>query len=230
MKMVRYDETYARYEDSHPGFWSKIRTQRILEMLNMRNGDRVLEVGCNTGWLVRELRRYSDNVIGIDVNFAGLKIGNTQNLICMDATNMAFPNSSFDKIVCLHTIEHIPRVDMALDEMSRILKPEGSIVLVYPFEIIRGMFAVGGALAMCSSIAKARELHLHKLYPGKISKMIAGNGLRPKGSIMFLDPWPAFLTVLEKKETLEKDFDLDVQYPKSTQYVWTRNRYAESPA
>ena len=46
-------------------------------MLNMKNGDRVLEVGCNTGWLVRELRRYSDNVIGIDINFAGLKIANT---------------------------------------------------------------------------------------------------------------------------------------------------------
>jgi len=192
-------EAYARYEDSHSGFWNEIRGRKVLEMLKPEANDRILEIGCNTGWLVRKIMDYSKDVVGIDVNSAGIEIANMQNLICMDAANMGFSDNSFDKIVCLHTIEHVQEINRAFEEMSRVLKPSGSIILIYPFEIIRGMCAIGGALAMCSSVLKSRELHINKLSPRKINKLIAGNGLRPKGSMMFMDPWPAYLTMLEKR-------------------------------
>jgi len=198
--MMNYNsEAYARYEDSHSGFWNEIRGRKVLEMLKPEANDRILEIGCNTGWLVRKIMDYSKDVVGIDVNSAGIEIANMQNLICMDAANMGFSDNSFDKIVCLHTIEHVQEINRAFEEMSRVLKPSGSIILIYPFEIIRGMCAIGGALAMCSSVLKSRELHINKLSPRKINKLIAGNGLRPKGSMMFMDPWPAYLTMLEKR-------------------------------
>jgi len=198
--MVHYDEAYARYEDRHPGFWNDIRGQKVLGMLEPRVDDSILEIGCNTGWLVRKLMGYSKNVVGIDVNAAGLRIARMQNLACMDVAHMGFPDSSFDKIICLHTIEHVREIDKAFQEMSRVLKPMGVILLVYPFEIVRGMCAVGGAWAMCSSISKARELHIHKLYPRRIHELIAGDGLHPKGGTLFMDPWPAYLTILEKTD------------------------------
>ena len=199
--MMNYNsEAYARYEDSHSSFWNEIRGRKVLEMLKPEASDSILEIGCNTGWLVRKLMDYSKDVVGIDVNSAGIEIANMQNLMCMDAANMGFSDKSFDKIVCLHTIEHVQEINQMFEEMSRVLKPSGIILLIYPFEIIRGMCAIGGALAMCSSILKARELHIHKLYPRKISKLVAGNGLRPKGSIMFMDPCPAYLTILEKRK------------------------------
>ena len=197
--MMDYNsEAYARYEDSHASFWNEIRGRKVLEMLKPQTNDSILEIGCNTGWLVRKLMDYSKNVVGIDVNNAGIKIANMRNLICMDAANIGFSDNSFDKIVCLHTIEHVQEINRSFEEMSRVLKPSGSILLIYPFEIIRGMCATGGALAMCSSLLKARELHINKLSPRKISKLIAGNGLCSKGSIMLMDPWPAYLTILEK--------------------------------
>ena len=192
-------EAYAKYEDSHSRFWNEIRGRKILDMLKPEANDRILEIGCNTGWLVRKIMDYSKDVVGIDVNSAGIEIANMPNLICMDAANMGFSDNSFDKIVCLHTLEHVQEINKAFEEMSRVLKPSGIIILIYPFEIIRGMCAIGGALAMCSSVLKARELHLNKFSPRKISKIIAGNGLCPKGSMMFMDPWPAYLTVLKKR-------------------------------
>lgn len=240
--MARYDnEAYARYEDRHPRFWRKIKGRKVLEALKPENGDRILEIGCDTGWLVRKLMGHSKRVIGIDVNIAGLRIASMRNMLCMDAANMGFRDSSFDKIVCLHSLEHIREINEAFAEMSRVLKPTGSAILVYPFEVIRGICAMGSAWVVCPSISKAAEIHIHsisearqqhvhKLYPRKISNLVEGNGLCPRGSIMFLDPWPAFLTVLEKRETVKKHFDLDVQDPESTQYVWTRNRYAENLA
>ena len=209
--MVHYNcEAYARYEDSHPRFWHKIKGRKVLEMLKPKTDDRILDIGCDTGWLVRKLMGYSKNIVGIDVNSAGLKIANTQNLLCMDVVNMGFSDSSFDKIVCLHTIEHVQEINKAFEEMARVLKPSGGILLIYPFEIIRGICAMGTAWTVSSSISKAgklhihsiskaRKQHIHKLYPRKISKLVGENGLRPKGSIMFMDPWPACLTILEKR-------------------------------
>ncbi len=198
--MLNYNsEAYARYEDSHPGFWNRIRSEKVLEFLRPEADDRILEIGCNTGWLVRKIMGYSNNVVGVDINFAGLRIANMDNLLCMDASNLGFSDNSFDKVVCLHTIEHVQEVYKALEEMCRVLKPSGSIILIYPFELIRGTCAMGGALAMYSSISKARQLHVHKLRPRKIARLIAGNGLLHKESVMFMDPWPAFLTVLRKK-------------------------------
>ena len=73
--MLDYNsEAYARYEDSHPGFWNRIRGEKVPEFLRPETGDRVLEIGCNTGWLVRKIMGYSDNVVGVDINFAGLKV------------------------------------------------------------------------------------------------------------------------------------------------------------
>ncbi len=229
--MVNYNsEAYARYEDQHPAFWRKIRGQKALETLRPKTDDRVLEIGCNSGWMLRKLMNYSKNVIGIDVNFAGLKISKMRNVACMDVTNMGFPDNSFDKIVCVHTVEHVERLDEAFKEMSRVLKPTGSIVLIYPFEIIRGICAIGGALAMYSSISKARELHVHKLRPGKISRLLKGNGLCPKGSIMFSDPLPAYLTMLEKRKQPEKSDSTEVYTPEPVRSVWKGSRYGESYA
>ena len=209
--MVNYSEAYARYEDSYPRFWRKIKGRKVLEMLKPKTDDRILDIGCDTGWLVRKLMDYSKNVVGIDVNSTGLKIANMRNLLSMDVANMGFSDSSFDKIVCLHTLEHVQEINKAFEEMARVLKPIGSIFLIYPFEMIRGVCAIGSAWTVYPSISKAGKLHLHsisearkqhvhKLYPRKISKLVGGNGLCPKGSIMFMDPWPAYLTVLAKRE------------------------------
>ena len=158
--MLNYNsEAYARYEDSHPGFWNRIRGEKVLEFLRPEADDRILEIGCNTGWLVQKIMGYSNNVIGVDINFAGLRIASMENLLCMDAANLGFSDNSFDKVVCLHTIEHIQETGKALEEMCRVLKPSGSIVLIYPFEIIRGTCAMGGALAMYSSISTALFNH-----------------------------------------------------------------------
>jgi len=229
--MVNYNsEAYARYENQHPAFWRKMRGQKALEMLKPKADDRILEIGCNSGWMLRKLMKCSKNVVGIDVNFAGLKMSNMPNVACMDITNMGFPDNSFHKIVCVHTIEHVEKIDRAFEEMSRVLKPMGSLVLLYPFEIIRGMCAIGGALAMYSSISKARELHAHKLRPGKITRLLKGNCLYPKGSIMFPDPLPAYLTMLEKRRQPETPYSPEVNDSKPVRHVWPKNRYGESYA
>ncbi len=44
---------------------------------------------------------------------------------------------------------------------------------------------------------------------------------------MFMDPWPSYVTILEKKRAKEH-YEFDVQGSESIGHVWIRNRYSES--
>ncbi len=53
--------------------------------------------------------------------------------IISDITNIPEPDESFDAILCSEVFEHIPNPIAALQELSRLLKPCGSLILTAPF-------------------------------------------------------------------------------------------------
>lgn len=54
------------------------------------------------------------------------------DLIC-DITAIPEPEASFDAILCTEVLEHVPDPTMALDEFTRLLKPNGVLILTAPF-------------------------------------------------------------------------------------------------
>ena len=54
------------------------------------------------------------------------------DIIC-DITNIPVPDESFDAIMCIEVLEHLPEPMLALDEFQRILKPGGKLILTAPF-------------------------------------------------------------------------------------------------
>lgn len=66
----------------------------------------------------------------------GLQTGKwdtTQIDIVSDITNIPAPDASFDVILCSEVFEHLPDPLKALDEFSRLLKPNGKLILTAPF-------------------------------------------------------------------------------------------------
>ncbi len=171
----------------------------ILKKLNVRPGERVLEIGCNRGRLLKKLQKQNINAIGIDVNEKAVQKKVVDEVYLMDAENLEFEDESFDKIYSAHTIEHIPNLKKAIDEMDRVLKPGGRIVLIYPFEPIRGITVALRALFFYGNPLKARQIHLHKLTPKKIQELIEGTRLKHIESGFPIPLIPQYLTVLEKK-------------------------------
>lgn len=97
----------------------------------------VLEVAIGTGL---NLPFYGPDVklTGIDLSPAMLDIarkraselGRQVELAEGDAHNLAFPDRSFDTVVCTFSLCNIPDLDRALDEMKRVLRHGGRLVLV----------------------------------------------------------------------------------------------------
>ena len=46
--------------------------------------------------------------------------------------NLSFPDKKFDLILMTEVLEHIPNLDKAFDELTRVLKPDGRIILTIP--------------------------------------------------------------------------------------------------
>jgi len=100
----------------------------------------VLDVATGTGRLPLALLRRTDfrgQVIGLDLarrmlNLARRKArhhGSRLHLIRQDAARLPFADGAFDAVTCLEALEFLPNPPAALQEMARVLRP-GGVLLV----------------------------------------------------------------------------------------------------
>lgn len=164
----------------------------------MKPGDRVLECGCGQGHLTRALAARGLDIIGIDANPQAAEIAGNGVVRHMVAEALEFGDATFDFVVSVHAIEHIPLLEKALEEMARVLKPGGEAVFIYPAEPIQGLYAIPTSVILHGTPFKAREVHCHKLSPAKLRTMMEPFGMVETGHEFSLFKSPQFASVFEK--------------------------------
>jgi SAM-dependent methyltransferase len=172
---------------------------RVRRYLDPRPDDHVLEIGCSRGFLLQRVRQeLAPHTVGVDLNPEAIANSVIDGSLVMDAESLAFEDESFDKIYSFHCIEHIPDLPRAFREMDRVLKPGGRVLLVYPAEPIRGLYVVPTALILFGNALRAREIHLHKLWPSKVERMLTRTSFTVSVAALDFLLTPQFITVLEK--------------------------------
>lgn len=133
---------YARFYDIVFGAVFQPGRRAMVERMDCRTGERVLEVGVGTGL---SLPLYPKDVLvtGIDISRDMLaqaqarkvrdRLDNIVQLSVMDAENMEFDDSSFDKVVAMYVASVVPDPQRLVDEMRRVCKPNGRIIFVNHF-------------------------------------------------------------------------------------------------
>jgi SAM-dependent methyltransferase len=86
--------------------------------------DRVLEVGCATGIVVKHLNELGCAAHGVDVSEWAIKHREHENVVLAGAENLPYEDESFDLIYSIHALEHIPAEfeSRALSEMTRVAR------------------------------------------------------------------------------------------------------------
>lgn len=172
--------------------------RRVMRYLRPQDGDRLLEVGCGRGWLTQRMQERIPATYGVDVNPRSIVHGVTANLHVMDAVALEFDDEQFDHAYSFHAIEHIVDAAAAIRELRRVVRPDGRILLVYPAEPIRGLYAMPGAWLGFGNPLLARHLHVHRFTPTRIARLAAECGLVHVESALDFLITPQFLTVLAK--------------------------------
>jgi SAM-dependent methyltransferase len=119
-----------------------------LKRLGLQPGQRLLDIGCGSGRHTCEAYRLKGVIaVGADLNIADLKQarerlefhdrlgehgGGCWCLSTADVRRLPFPDAYFHAVICSEVMEHIPEHHRAADELVRVLKPGGHLVVSVP--------------------------------------------------------------------------------------------------
>ncbi len=145
MKLEAIEKAYRRYAHLYDVIFGPVLhpgRKLVVEALECQPGDRVLEVGVGTGLSLPLYPGYV-RVTGIDISPEMLAKARARVMECdlhqvvdvleMDAENMRFPNNSFDKVVAMYVASVVSDPARLVDEMRRVCRPGGDIVIVNHF-------------------------------------------------------------------------------------------------
>ncbi|MGQ0838770.1 SAM-dependent methyltransferase [Actinokineospora sp.] len=136
----------------HYGYWTgpddlsdiEVAAERLTdimtEKLDIKPGHRVLDLGCGPGKPAVQLARATGaQVVGISVSTEDVRLASARaraegmaeqvRFSYADGTNLPFEPESFDAVLALESIVHIPDRVQVLDQIRRVLRPGGKLAL-----------------------------------------------------------------------------------------------------
>lgn len=127
------DPLYIRYKNHLYNY--RLRRSVVRNTGVPRHGGRILELGCG----ISPMLDPSESVLYTDISWNALshvktrrKRGESASFVVCEGTCIPFLDSTLDGIVCSEVLEHIEEDSRVLDEITRILKPQGNFVLTCP--------------------------------------------------------------------------------------------------
>ncbi|MBN2530521.1 MAG: class I SAM-dependent methyltransferase [Deltaproteobacteria bacterium] len=126
-----YDDFAGWYENNREKGYHALIDQLELDIIRplAKDGD-VLEVGCGTGLIMKEIQQMARSVKGIDISEQMLEKARARGLdVCQGvAETLPWPDNSFDLTYSFKVLAHVEHIKEALQEMQRVLRPGGYMV------------------------------------------------------------------------------------------------------
>ncbi|HSV74136.1 MAG TPA: class I SAM-dependent methyltransferase [Chthonomonadales bacterium] len=169
MNAEEYERMY-RLEDTY--WWFVGRHHLAIDLLDRAFGGRrdlrILDIGCGTGAMSELLAAWGE-VVSADCSPLALAFSRRRGLVrvcAADAMHLPFRDESFDAVVALDIIEHLPDDAVAAREIRRVLRPGGRLVATVP---------------ACPSLWSAHDvalMHQRRYVGSQVRRLMDAGGLR----------------------------------------------------
>jgi SAM-dependent methyltransferase len=153
--------------------------QSIVSAVQPIKGEHVLDVGCGSGWFLRELASSGfDTLYGVDISrrqyLKGKKKGKAQGTFVEgDAYDLPFGSESMNLVLMTEILEHLEEPRRAVNEAARVLKKGGRLLVTVPWkERIRYTLCIH-----CNRKTPVNA-HLHSFDPAFIEESLSSAGLQ----------------------------------------------------
>jgi 2-polyprenyl-3-methyl-5-hydroxy-6-metoxy-1,4-benzoquinol methylase len=135
-------EEYVSHSNTKKGFinstYQYVRKYTLLKKLQLvskyyRTG-KILDIGCGTGEFLNtcKLAKWDTTGIEPDVDARNMAISNFGLNVKPESEINSLQDASFDIISMWHVLEHVPRLNERLDDLNRLIKPNGVIIVAVP--------------------------------------------------------------------------------------------------
>jgi len=114
----------------------KNRIKTSIKFAELKKDSIILDVGSRDGYLLKTIRNFNTSCkcYGIEKNPDELKKIETCDIRVADVMQMPFEKEFFDVVFALDVLEHINDIEKSINEIRRVLKPEGVFIISGPTE------------------------------------------------------------------------------------------------
>lgn len=153
--------------------YSKVDVMR--EAASLPVNGRLLDVGGGTGRVASAIRDLVDEIVIADVSFGMVNHSPRSDFkaVCGASETLPFADDSFERIIMVDALHHVANHARSLNEMMRVLKPGGVMVIEEPDIRTFGVKLI--ALA-----EKLLLMRSHFLSPDEIMKLVSPHDTRSK--------------------------------------------------
>jgi ubiquinone/menaquinone biosynthesis C-methylase UbiE len=126
-----YDQFAATYEkERHHGYHAMIDRLETSIVLPYVENARVLEAGCGTGMILKEVAPRARQAVGIDISAGMLATARARGLDVVHAsvTHVPFPDGHFDVAYSFKVLAHVERIGAAMAELARVVRAGGHVI------------------------------------------------------------------------------------------------------
>jgi len=125
-------------DEFNADFQKAIRTFELEQVIRLfPPGARILEIGAGAGWQAKILSERGFDVTAIDIAQPRYRAIQEWPVVEYDGVRIPLDDASVDVVFSSNVLEHVPHIEEFMDEMTRVLKPNGLMVHVMPTTLWR---------------------------------------------------------------------------------------------
>jgi len=176
-----YDQTWRKGLDAGKEERGNLKTNlEFLKETNLlKQGDRILEIGCGIGSIVFELSKQGYDIIGTDISQEAIAYGLKKyadiKLEVQPAELLPYEDRSFDIVLSFDLFEHIAQIDRHVAEVFRLLKNDGYYLFQTPNKYSNVIFET-----LTKKSLKWRRAHPSLHTPRHLIRRLTGHGFEVK--------------------------------------------------